>query len=127
MLRLFDSHAHYMDERFDEDRDELLLSLNKDGNVKYILNAAYDMESSYKSIELAEKYEFCLGAVGVHPHDADSIKNEDYDLLKKLSVNKKVVAIGETGLDYYYDNSERNAQKIAFDNHLNLAKEVNLL
>lgn len=126
MLSFFDSHAHYMDERFDEDRNELLLSLNKDGNVKYILNAAYDMDSSYKSIELAEKYDFCLGAVGVHPHDADSIKNEDYDLLKKLSMNNKVVAIGETGLDYYYDNSERNAQKIAFNNHLDLAKEVNL-
>lgn len=126
MLSFFDSHAHYMDERFDEDRDELLLSLNKDGNVSYIMNIAYDMPSSYEVIKLADKYEFCYGAIGVHPHDADSVTNKDYDDLRKLAAHNKVVAIGETGLDYYYDNSERNKQKEEFSNHLDLAKELNL-
>lgn len=126
MLSFFDSHAHYMDERFDEDRHELLLSLNKEGNVKYIMNIAYDMASSETVVSLADKYDFCYGAVGVHPHDADSVTNSDYDILRKLAGHNKVMAIGETGLDYYYDNSERDKQKIEFANHLDLAKELNL-
>lgn len=126
MLSFFDSHAHYMDERFDEDRNELLISLNKEENVEYIMNVSYDIPSSYKTVELCDKYNFCLGAVGVHPHDADSVTNSDYDLLKKLCEHKKILAIGETGLDYHYDNSEREKQKIEFANHLDLAKELKL-
>jgi len=126
MLSFFDSHAHYMDERFNEDRDSLLMSLYNEGGVKYIMNAAYDLPSSYESIKLSEKYDFCYGAVGVHPHDADSITQKDYDEIKKLSEHKKVMAIGETGLDYHYDNSDRERQKEAFANHLELAKDVNL-
>lgn len=125
MLSYFDSHAHYMDERFSEDREILLPELYK-GGVKYIMNVAYDMPSSGEAVSLSEKYDFCYGAVGVHPHDADSITPEDYDELKKLSSKDKVMAIGETGLDYHYDNSDRNAQKNAFLNHLDLACEVNL-
>ena len=126
MLSFFDSHAHYMDERFDEDRNELLISLNKEENVEYIMNVSYDIPSSYKTAQLCDKYNFCLGAVGVHPHDADSVTNSDYDLLKKLCEHKKILAIGETGLDYHYDNSEREKQKIEFANHLDLAKELKL-
>ncbi|MBE7029615.1 MAG: TatD family deoxyribonuclease [Ruminococcaceae bacterium] len=126
MLSFFDSHAHYMDERFDEDRNELLISLNKEENVEYIMNVSYDIPSSYKTVELCDKYNFCLGAVGVHPHDADSVTNSDYDLLRKLCEHKKILAIGETGLDYHYDNSEREKQKIEFANHLDLAKELKL-
>lgn len=126
MLSFFDSHAHYMDERFDEDRLKLLPALNKEGNVKYIMNASYDMKSSYEAVKLAEEYEFCYAAVGVHPHDADSITAKDYDEIRKLSAHNKVMAIGETGLDYHYDNSDRMAQKEAFAKHLELAKEVNL-
>lgn len=126
MLKFFDSHAHYMDEKFDEDRDELLMSLNKEGNVSHIMNIGYDIPSSYKVVELADKFPFCYGAVGVHPHDADSVKMSDYDILRKLCENKKIVAIGETGLDYYYDNSERERQKEEFANHLDLAYELKL-
>ena len=126
MLKYFDSHAHYMDEKFDEDREELLLSLNKDGDVSYIMNVSYDLDSSYKTVELCDKYDFCFGAVGIHPHDADSVTNEVYDTLRKLSEHKKIMAIGETGLDYYYDNSERDKQKEEFANHLDLAKELKL-
>ena len=115
-----------MDEKFDEDRDGLLLSLNKEGNVSHIINVSYDMDSSYKTVKLCDKYDFCYGAVGVHPHDADSVTNKDYDVLRKLSQHKKIVAIGETGLDYYYDNSEREKQKEEFANHLDLAKELSL-
>ena len=125
MLNYFDTHAHYMDERFSEDREVLLPELYE-GGVKYIMNVAYDMPSSREALYLSEKYDFCYGAVGIHPHDADSITSVDYDELKKLSANDKIMAIGETGLDYYYDNSERDAQKKAFSNHLDLACEVNL-
>lgn len=126
MLSYFDSHAHYMDERFDEDRDSLLKSLYKEGNVTHIMNVSYDMESSYKTAELAEKYDFCYGAVGVHPHDSKDIKPEDYDIIKKLAGNSKIMAIGETGLDYHYDNSDREIQKREFANHLDLAYELKL-
>lgn len=126
MLEFFDSHAHYMDEKFDEDRFELLNSLNKEGNVSYIMNIGYDIESSYKAKELSDKFPFCYGAVGVHPHDADSVKNTDYDILRKLCENEKIVAIGETGLDYYYDNSKREKQKEEFANHLDLAQELKM-
>ena len=126
MLEFFDSHAHYMDERFEEDRDELLKNLNNTGNVKYIMNASYDIKSSYEAVSLAKNYDFCYAAVGVHPHDSKDIVSEDYDKLKALSQNEKVMAIGETGLDYHYDNSERNVQREHFSNHLLLAKEVKL-
>lgn len=126
MLKYFDSHAHYMDEKFDEDRFELLNSLNKEGNVSYIMNIGYDIPSSYKVKELSDKFSFCYGAVGVHPHDADSVKMSDYDILRKLCENEKILAIGETGLDYYYDNSKREKQKEEFANHLDLAEELKL-
>lgn len=126
MLSFFDSHAHYMDERFEEDRDELLFTLNKDGNVSYIMNVAYDIESSYQAAKMAEKYDFCYGAVGIHPHDADSVTPKDYDILRNLSQHKKIMAIGETGLDYYYDNSDRVRQREEFANHLDIAKELSL-
>ena len=126
MLEFFDSHAHYMDERFDEDRDVLIKELFSKGNIKYIMNASYDMKSSYEAVSLSENYDFCYAAVGVHPHDSKDIVTSDYDELKKLSENRKVKAIGETGLDYHYDNSERTVQKEHFYNHLCLAKELNM-
>lgn len=126
MLKYFDSHAHYIDERFLEDRDELLLSLNKEGNLDYIMNVGYDLESSRQVIELSDKYDFCYSVIGVHPHDADGVNNETYDVLRKLSTHRKVMAIGETGLDYHYDNSDREKQKTEFANHLELAKELKL-
>ena len=126
MLKYFDSHAHYIDERFSEDREKLLLSLKNEGNVEYIMNVGYDIESSKQAIELSDRFDFCYSVIGVHPHDADGVTLDDYDILKKLSKNKKVKAIGETGLDYHYDNSDREKQKEEFANHLDLAKELKL-
>ncbi len=126
MLRYFDSHAHYIDERFSEDREQLLLSLKNEGNVDYIVNVGYDIESSKQVVELSEKFDFCYSVIGVHPHDADTVTPEDYDILRSLSRNNKVIAIGETGLDYHYDNSDREKQRIEFGNHLDLACELKL-
>ena len=122
----FDSHAHYNDERFDEDRETLLPSLEKEHNVSHILNVGYDLKSSSQAVDLARRYPFVYAAVGIHPHDADGIQEGDYDRLREFAREKKVVAIGETGLDYHYDNSPRDLQKQAFSDHLRLAEELNL-
>nr|WP_303243853.1 TatD family hydrolase [uncultured Cellulosilyticum sp.] len=121
----FDSHAHYDDERFDEDRFELIESIHERG-VGYIVNAAADMPSCYTSLALAHKYPFIYCSIGVHPHDAKSLDDEKLAELKKLAGEDKVVAIGEIGLDYYYDSSPRDEQRKWFKAQLALAKELDL-
>ncbi len=122
---LFDTHAHYDDERFDEDRDALLASLPEKG-VELVINCASDMPSSKTSIALAEKYPYIYAAVGVHPHEAKSLTDADIEELRALSAHEKVVAIGEIGLDYHYDFSPRELQRNAFARQLALARETAL-
>lgn len=122
---IFESHAHYDDKRFDDDRDILLESLPKKG-IECIVNAAANIDSSYKCIELAKKYDYIYAAVGVHPEDVKNMKQEDIDILAKLAEYEKVVSIGEIGLDYYYENSSRETQKIWFEEQIKLAKRLNL-
>ena len=119
----FDSHAHYNDKQFDEDRDELLASL-KNHNVGYIVNIGADMPSSLESIKLAEKYDFVYATVGVHPHEAKSVKEEDYEQLKKWLENEKVVGLGEIGLDYHYDFSPRDTQVEVFTKQLKICENI---
>lgn len=121
----FDSHAHYDDEKFDLDREELLNSLKEKG-VDHVINAAADMQSAYSSIELAKQYEFIYAAIGVHPHDAENMKEADLSTLEEMSKYEKVVAIGEIGLDYYYDFSPKDIQRKWFIEQLELAKKVDL-
>lgn len=117
----FDSHAHYNDRAFDGDRDELLTSL-PENDITFVLNASDDIESSRTTLNMAEKYAFMYAAVGVHPHNASEFNDETEAELLKLSQNKKVVAIGEIGLDYYYDNSPRDVQKEVFARQIHMAK-----
>lgn len=124
MKKMIDSHAHLDEERFDEDRDELIKSL-KDNGVSYVINPSSDMETSRRVVELSNKYDNIFAAVGIHPHDAEGFKEEDLDELRELSKNEKVVAIGEIGLDYYYDNSPREIQKEVFIKQLELSHELN--
>ncbi len=121
----FDSHAHFDDARFDEDRHELLSSMNKNG-VSYITNIGADLKSSKSSVKLAEKYDFMYAAVGVHPHDAKAMDEGTLAELAQLARNKKVVAYGEIGLDYYYDNSPRDTQKFWFKKQMKLAYDLKL-
>ncbi len=121
----FDSHAHYDDERFDEDRESLLEALPKHG-VGRVVNAAADMKSTYTGLELAKRYRYIYCSVGVHPHEVKELEEKDIETLKKLSKEEKVVAIGEIGLDYYYDFSPREEQRKWFKRQLELAKEVQL-
>ena len=121
----FDSHAHYDDEAFDSDRDEILLSLAQN-HVTNVINIGADMQSSRSSVQLAEKYDFMYAAIGVHPHDAKNFTSRDTDELKCMSAHPRVVAIGEIGLDYHYDNSPREAQKEVFIKQLILANQLDM-
>jgi len=122
---LFDTHAHLDDDRFDEDRDEVIAQCRRDG-VDLILNAGSNMETSVKAIELTDRYDFIYAAVGVHPHDASAMDDETAGVLASLSENKKVRAIGEIGLDYHYDLSPRDVQKKRFEEQIDLARQLKL-
>ena len=122
---LIDSHAHLDDRRFDRDRDRLIKSLKEFG-VELVINPGADLSSSIKAVSLAEEYDNIYAAVGVHPHSAKEMDESTIGLLKSFTNREKVIAIGEIGLDYYYDNSPRDVQRKRFIEQLNLAKEVNL-
>ena len=121
----FESHAHYDDERFDDDRDELLASFPAEG-IETVVNSSSDIASSKASIALAEKYPFFYASVGVHPHEVSKMREEDIDTLRELSKHPKVVAIGEIGLDFYYDLSPRDDQRYWFKRQLALAEELDM-
>ncbi|EAX48049.1 hydrolase, TatD family [Thermosinus carboxydivorans Nor1] len=122
---LFDSHAHVDDKRFDADRAEVIARLAA-GGVTGFLNVGADMASSARSLTLAEQYDNIYAAVGVHPHDAKDVRESDYDQLAAWAAHPKVVAIGETGLDYYYNLSPREVQQRIFIRHLDLARQLDL-
>ena len=119
----FDTHAHYDDRRFNEDRDELLKSMES-GGVSLILNAGSSMRSTKFSIKLAENYPFIYASAGVHPHDAKSMSDDTITELEKLSVHPKVKAVGEIGLDYHYDFSPRDIQRKRFREQMELARSI---
>lgn len=122
---LFDTHAHLDDDRFDEDRKQVIEQCRADG-VELILNAGSNISTSLKSIALAKEYDFIYAAVGVHPHDAKSMDADTIDVLRDLASNPKVKAIGEIGLDYHYDFSPREVQKRRFMEQIDLAKQLKL-
>lgn len=121
---IFDSHAHYDDEAFKEDRNSLLSSMQANG-IGSIVNVGASIESSRSSIELAEAYDFIYASVGVHPSDTDELNEENYSELCKMMDNEKAVAVGEIGLDYYWDTPSRDIQKKWFVRQLNTAMEKN--
>lgn len=122
---LFDSHAHYDDEQFDEDRDTIINSAYESG-ITQMLNIPSGIASLDKCIAIAGKYEFMHAAAGVHPHNVKEMNKAVLDYIAKLSTGKKVVAIGEIGLDYYYDNSPRELQKYWFKLQIDLALKLKL-
>ena len=125
MKNIFDTHAHYDDERFNEDRDELLSSLFESG-VSHIINCGCNLESSLTTIALSEKYDNLYAAVGVHAHEASDCTDTDLSEIEKLYSHKKVVAVGEIGLDYYYDFSPRERQIEVFRQQIELANKLDL-
>ncbi|WP_025028173.1 TatD family hydrolase [Caldalkalibacillus mannanilyticus] len=120
---LFDTHTHLNDEAFSADRDEVMQRALDEG-VSLLVNVGFNRQTIPQTLELAEKYDFVYAAVGWHPHDAKDMKEEDLAWIEELSAHKKVVAIGEMGLDYYWDNSPRDVQKEVFRQQIALAKKV---
>lgn len=124
-MGIFDTHAHYDDEAFEQDRDELLSALPREG-IELVLNSASDIDSSRKAVALAEKYGYIYATVGIHPHEAAKAGENWRCELTALSKEPKVAAIGEIGLDYHYDFSPREVQKSFFDAQLSLAEQLGL-
>lgn len=120
---IFDTHAHYDDEQFDFDQEELLNSI-KDSGVSFVINCGCDVQSSRKAIELAEKFDFVFAAVGIHPHEAGETSESDFEIIEQLLSHKKAVAVGEIGLDYHYDFTPRENQTEAFERQILLAKKL---
>lgn len=133
-MELFDSHCHLDDERFDEDREEIIEKIKESGVTK-LVSAGYSIEGSRKGVELSKKYEFIYTTCGLSPNDIPQTEEElwkDIEKIKKIVEEnleyKKIVAIGEIGLDYYWekDNERRELQKKAFVKQIELANDFNL-
>ena len=122
---IIDTHAHYDDSAFNEDRESLLVSLKEQG-ISKVVNIGSSLEACRRTLELLDQYDFIYGALGVHPCDSENLTEADIEWLKEQSAHEKCVAIGEIGLDYYWDEPARDIQRKWFVRQLQLAKEVNL-
>ncbi len=122
---LIDSHAHLNDERFDDDREQVINSLIKSG-IELVLNPSYDLESSKISVNMAKQYSMIYAAVGTHPHDSKDMNDDTLEIYKSYALEDKVIAIGEIGLDYHYNNSSRDVQKKWFREQIRLAKSLDM-
>lgn len=122
----FDSHAHYDDNQYDGDRYALIEEMHQKG-VDYIINSCDTMESAKKAMALAEKYDFIYATVGVHPSEVENMTEKDLNTLAEYSAHPKVVAIGEIGLDYHYeDNPSKEKQQFWFRKQLELTAQLNM-
>ena len=127
-MNFFDSHAHINDEKFDEDREEIIQKIKEEGITNFI-NAGYNLEGSKQSVELAKKHDFIYATCGISPNDIPQTEEElwiDINEIKNLAKNEKVVAIGEIGLDYYWETENKELQKKAFIKQIEIANELNL-
>lgn len=130
-MKLFDNHSHLDDEKFDEDREELIEKI-KNSNVKILISAGYSLEGSTKAVELSKKYDFIYATCGISPNDIPQTEEELWKTLDKIEKlakeNSKVRAIGEIGLDYYWEKDEkrRELQKKAFIEQIKLANKLEL-
>ena len=120
---IFDTHAHYDDEAFDEDRHSLIPKLFESG-VTRIIDVACDVRTADRTIELIDRYPFIYGTVGMHPHDVSAMDNAMMDIISDILQHKKMLALGEIGLDYHYDLSPRDCQRKWFAEQLELAKQL---
>ncbi|SEA85935.1 TatD DNase family protein [Pseudobutyrivibrio sp. ACV-2] len=125
---IFETHAHYDDEKFDEDRVELLSHLLRENNIGNVINVGASFRGCQDSLKLAETYDNVYAALGIHPEELEDFTEENLSWIKKNATNPKVVAIGEIGLDYYWikDDEGRAKQRLWFKRQLELANEVDL-
>ena len=128
-MELFDSHAHLDDEKFEQDRQQVIQKMKETGVTK-IISAGYSLEASKKAIELAKQYDFIYATCGISPNDIPQTEEELWIMLNKIEFiaknNKKVVAIGEIGLDYHWNKENKCLQKLAFKEQIKIANKLNL-
>ena len=127
-MEFFDSHSHYNDEKFDEDREQILEEIYKAGVTKVIV-AGYDINSSKKAVDLSKKYKYIYAICGISPNDIAETENEikqQIEQIEKIAQSTKIVGIGEIGLDYYCNNENKELQKKAFINQIKLADKMDL-
>lgn len=122
---LFDTHTHLDDARFDEGRNEVIQKI-QDAGVTLAVNIGADLKSSKAAVALADQYDFIYASVGVHPEDVMSLTEGDMETLRSLAQHEKVVAVGEIGLDYHYDDVPKDVQKQWFLRQIRLAQELEL-
>lgn len=122
---IFETHAHYDDEAFDIDREELLASFPEKG-IDYVVNVSAEAGNIDKVLALADKYPFIYASVGVHPSNCGELNEERFEWLKEKAKHPKNVAIGEIGLDYYWDTPDRPIQKLWFERQMELARQMKL-
>lgn len=122
---IFESHAHYDDKAFHEDRDQLLASMQENG-IERVINVCAEVDGWSRTMELTEKYPFVYGAVGVHPDDVGSLDEEKIEEMHLLCGKEKIAAVGEIGLDYYWDKEQHALQIYWFERQLQVAREEKL-
>lgn len=122
---IFDTHAHYDDQAFDSDRHQLLESL-RDQGIEAVVNVGASIQTTKNTLELMKQYPFVYGAAGVHPNETAELNEDLMNWLKAVCGTEKLVAVGEIGLDYYWDEPDRDIQKHWFVRQMELAKEVGL-
>ncbi len=122
-IRIFESHAHYDDKAFDEDRDELMEQLLEEG-ITDVINVAADLRGVDATYELAMKYKHVYGSIGVHPDEVWELNENNFQHLREMALKDKMVAIGEIGLDYHRDDADRELQKDWFIRQLELARSI---
>lgn len=122
---IFDTHAHYNDEKFEDDRDTLLSSMPENG-IGLIMNACSNLGEIPDILALCDKYPFIYGAVGIHPEDAETAEDGYLDALREYSKHPKIKAIGEIGLDYYWTTDTKEEQQRILGEQVDLARELGL-
>lgn len=122
---IFETHAHYDDDRFENELDIILENIKNSG-VEKIVNVGSSVDSCYRTVELVKKYDDFFGAIGIHPSDTMELNDNKFREITELFANQRIIAVGEIGLDYYYDEPEKDIQKKWFERQIELARQKNL-
>lgn len=122
MMNLFDTHAHILDEQFNDDREQVIQNIYD--HMTFVVNVGCNLEDCPRTVALAEQYDKFYAAVGLHPEDVKTYTSEGWNMICNLATHPKVVGIGETGLDYYWDITTKEAQKKLFQQHIDLACQI---
>jgi len=124
-MEFFDSHSHYNDEKFEQERDKIIKKVYNE-NVTKTVCIGYNIDSSKKAAEIAQNYDFLYATAGISPNDIEGLTINDIGKIREIAKNKKIVAIGEIGLDYYWNKENKEIQKEFFIKQIELADELNL-